>query len=200
VAEAGGNPLALLELPAGLSSQQLAGCAPLPARLPLTARLAQGFLARVRMLPEATQTLLLVAAAEDSGELATILAAASMLGADKEALGPAELAGPVSVTGSQLVFRHPLVRSAIYQDAMVADRRAWHLAAATLRPDERVAAALEASAGRARRRGGPGAVAAALQRAATLSLRPARGRGGWSPRPSTSGRPATPPRPWRCWT
>jgi DNA-binding CsgD family transcriptional regulator len=107
---------------------------------------------------------------------------------DKEALDPAERAGLVQVVDSQLVFRHPLVRSAIYQDATVfarraahrglvevlqgaqqADRRAWHLAAATLGPDEQVAAALEASAGRARRRGGPSAAAAALERAAALT-------------------------------
>ncbi|HKO86418.1 MAG TPA: ATP-binding protein, partial [Actinomycetota bacterium] len=89
IGEAAGNPLALLELPAILSSQQLAGQQPLPQRLPLTARLQQVFLERVRGLPEASQRLLVVAAAEDTGELATILAAASVLGVDKEALGPA---------------------------------------------------------------------------------------------------------------
>jgi hypothetical protein len=90
LAEAGGNPLALLELPSSLSSEQLAGRAPLPARLPLSARLQQVFLERVRGLPAATQRLLVVAAAEDRGELATILAAASGLGVDKEGLEPAE--------------------------------------------------------------------------------------------------------------
>jgi DNA-binding CsgD family transcriptional regulator len=188
LAEAGGNPLTLLELPSSLSSEQLAGRAPLPARLPLSARLQQVFLERVRGLPEGTQRLLVVAAAEDSGELATILAAGSVLGVDKEALGPAEQAGLVQVTESRLGFRHPLVRSAIYQDATVfgrraahralvevlkggqqADRRAWHLAAATLEPDEDVARALEASADRTRRRGGPAAAAAALERAAALT-------------------------------
>jgi DNA-binding CsgD family transcriptional regulator len=188
ISETGGNPLALLELPAALTSQQLAGREPLPERLPLTARLAQGFLARVRTLPAETQRLLLVAAAEDTGELATILAAVGVLGVDKEALGPAEQAGLVQVTGSQLVFRHPLVRSAIYQDTTLfarraahralvevltstqqADRRAWHLAAATLGPNEGVAGALAASADRARRRGGPAAAAAALERAAALT-------------------------------
>jgi DNA-binding CsgD family transcriptional regulator len=188
IAETGGNPLALLELPATLTSQQLAGRAPLPQRLPLSARLQQLFLERVRGLPEATQTLLLIAAAEDTGQLAPILAAGGVLGLDKEALEPAERAGLVQVVHSTLVFRHPLVRSAIYQQATVfgrraahralvevlqgglqADRRAWHLAAATQGPDEEVAAALEASADRARRRGGPAAAAAALERAAALT-------------------------------
>jgi DNA-binding CsgD family transcriptional regulator len=190
IGETGGNPLALLELPAGLSSQQLAGLERLPQRLPqrlpLTAGLRRVFLERVQRLPDATQTLLLVAAAEDTGELATILAAASVLGVDKEALAQAEQAGLVQVTGFQLVFRHPLVRSAIYQDASLfgrraahralvevlqggqqADRRAWYLAAAALSPDEQVASELEASADRARRRGGP--AAAALERAAALT-------------------------------
>jgi predicted ATPase len=188
LAETGGNPLALLELPRSLSSQQLAGREPLPARIRLTPRLERVFLERVRRLPRATQTLLLVAAAEDTGELATILAAGAVLGIDQGALVAAEDAGLVQVVGSQVVFRHPLVRSAIYQDAKLvarraahgalievlqhreqADRRAWHLAAATLQPDEEVAAALEASARRAHRRGGPAAAAAALERAATLS-------------------------------
>jgi DNA-binding CsgD family transcriptional regulator len=191
IAEAGGNSLALQELLGALTSQQLAGHQLLPQRLPLTARLQAVFLERFRQLPQATQTLLLVAAAEDTGELATILAASDVLGVDKEALGSAEEAGlvqVVQVVDAQLVFRHPLVRSAVYQHATVfarraahralvevlkggqqADRRAWHLAAATLDPDEDVAGALEASAGRARRRGGPAAAAAALERAAALT-------------------------------
>jgi DNA-binding CsgD family transcriptional regulator len=191
ISETGGNPLALLELPANLTPQQLAGRAPLPQRLPWSARLAQVFLTRVRTLPDATQRLLLVAAAEDTGELATILAAGAGLGIGPVALAPAERAGLVHVADWQLVFRHPLVRSAVYQAATVfarraahralvevltggqqADRRAWHLAAATLGPDEQVAGALEASADRARRRGGPAAAAAALERAAALSPDP----------------------------
>jgi hypothetical protein len=188
ITESGGDPLALLELPAGLSSQQLAGHQLLPHRLPLSARLQQVFLERVWRLPAATQRLLVVAAAEDTGELATILAASDVLGVDKEALAPAEQAGLVQVVDSQLVFRHRLVRSAVYQQATVfgrraahralvevlkgaqqQDRRAWHLAAASLGPDEDIARALEASADRARRRGGPSAAAAALERAAALT-------------------------------
>lgn len=188
IEETGGNPLALVELSAALTSGQLAGHEPLPERLPLSAGLQQAFLQRVRRLPAATQTLLLVAAAEDTGELATILAAGQVLGSGPAALEPAERAGLVQVTDLELAFRHPLVRSAIYQGATFtarqaahhaliqalqgeehADRRAWHLAAATLGPDEQAAAAMEASADRARRRGGPAVAAAALQRAAALT-------------------------------
>jgi DNA-binding CsgD family transcriptional regulator len=199
VEETGGNPLALVELAAALTSGQLAGDEPLPQRLPLSTGLQQGFAQRVRQLPQVTQTLLLVAAAEDSGELATILAAGQALGASPAALEPAQRAGLVQVSDLELAFRHPLVRSAIYQGATLTarqaahraliqtlgveqdvtlggeqdvDRRAWHLAAATLGPNEQAAAALEASADRARRRGGPAAAAAALERAAALTPQP----------------------------
>jgi DNA-binding CsgD family transcriptional regulator/tetratricopeptide (TPR) repeat protein len=192
IEETGGNPLALLELSQTLTGQQLTGREPLPQRLPLTARLQQVFLQRVRRLPLATQTLLLVAAAGDTGELATIVAAGRVLGCGLEALEPAEQAGLVRVSESRLAFRHSLVRSAIYQGGTFMaqraahqaftevlqgeqqiDRRAWHLAAAALGPDEDVAEALEGSAGRARRRGGPAAAAAALERAAALTPEPA---------------------------
>jgi len=188
VEETGGNPLALLELPATLTSGQLAGTESLPQRLPLTGRVQQAFLQRVQRLPEATRTLLLVAATVDDGELATILAAGRRLGAEAGALEPAEQAGLVQVAGQELQFRHPLVRSAIYQGATFAarqgahralvhvlegeaqaDRRAWHLAGAAIGPDEEVAGALEVAADRARRRGGPAAAAAWLERAATLT-------------------------------
>ncbi|HZA83070.1 MAG TPA: AAA family ATPase, partial [Actinomycetes bacterium] len=167
ITDSGGNPLALLELPAPLTSQQLVGGELLPEPLRLTARLQQVFLHRFQGLPQATQTLLLVAAAEGSGELAIISAAGQLLAVELVALMPAEEAGLVQVSGSHLRFRHPLVRSAIYQDATFAarqaahrallqvlgapqqaDRRVWHLAAATLGPDEQVAAELEASADR----------------------------------------------------
>jgi DNA-binding CsgD family transcriptional regulator len=188
VEEAMGNPLALLELPAALNSQQLAGGEPLPGRLPLSARLQQEFLQRVRRLPVAAQSLLLVAAAEDVGELAAVLEAGRRLAVESAALEPAERAGLVQVDGQSLRFRHPLVRSAIYQDATFtsrqaahralaqvlavdqhADRRARHLAAATVGHDEEVARALEASGDRAQLRGGPAAAAAALERAAELT-------------------------------
>jgi hypothetical protein len=188
IEETGGNPLALRELPATLTSGQLSGAEALPQRLPLTARLRQTFLQRVQGLPEAAQALLLVAAAVDDGELATILAAGRRLGMEAGALEPAEQAGLVQVTGQELRFHHPLVRSAIYQGATFtarraahqalvhvlegqgqADRRAWHLAGAAMGPDEEVAGALELAADRALRRGGPAAAAAWLERAATLT-------------------------------
>jgi hypothetical protein len=192
ISETMGNPLALLELPATLSSRQLAGSEPLPTQLPMTARLQQAFLQRVRRLPAATQALLLVAAAEDVGELSAILEAGRGLAIEPVALEPAEHAGLVRTDGQELRFRHPLVRSATYQGATFtarravhralvqvladdrhADRRAWHRAAATVGQDEEVARALEATGDRARRRGGPAAAAAALERAAELTPRPA---------------------------
>jgi DNA-binding CsgD family transcriptional regulator len=192
ISETMGNPLALLELPATLSGRQLAGSEPLPTQLPMTARLQQAFLQRVRRLPAATQALLLVAAAEDVGELSAILEAGRGLAIEPVALEPAEHAGLVRTDGQELRFRHPLVRSATYQGATFtarravhralvqvladdrhADRRAWHRAAATVGQDEEVARALEATGDRARRRGGPAAAAAALERAAELTPRPA---------------------------
>jgi DNA-binding CsgD family transcriptional regulator len=191
IAETEGNPLALLELPKALTGDQLSGGAPLPRPLPLSGRLQEMFLERARRLPRATQTLLLIAAAEDTGELAIAVAAGQALGCAPEMLEPAEHAGLLEVIGHELTFRHSLVRSAVYQAATLAsrqaahqalvgvlqgedqaDRRAWHMAAASLEPDEQVAAALENSADRARRRGGPAAAAAALERAATLSPQP----------------------------
>jgi DNA-binding CsgD family transcriptional regulator len=188
VDETGGNPLALLELPQTLTGDQLAGRESLPERIPLTGRVQVAFLQQVRPLPPETRTLLLVASVEGTGELAAVLAAGRVLGVGPAALEPAERAGLVRVGGLELRFRHPLVRSAIYQGATFlerqaahralagelaggprADRRAWHLAAATPEPDEEVAGALEASADRARRRGGPAAAAAALERAAALT-------------------------------
>jgi hypothetical protein len=211
ITESGGDPLALLELPAGLSSQQLAGHQLLPHRLPLSARLQQVFLERVWRLPAATQRLLVVAAAEDTGELATILAASDVLGVDKEALAPAEQAGLVQVVDSQLVFRHRLVRSAVYQQATVfgrraahralvevlkgaqqQDRRAWHLAAASLGPDEDIARAWRP------RPTGPAAAAAPARPPRPWNAPPRSpprwrpGFGGWSALPSSCGRPAIP--------
>jgi DNA-binding CsgD family transcriptional regulator len=190
IEETGGNPLALLEAPLTLSAEQLAGREPLPARLSLGSRLQRAFLPSVRRLPEATQTLLLLAAADDTGDLATVLAAGATMAVGADALEAAERVGIVSVSGQLLEFRHPLARSAVYQGAtfmarqsahraltavlagdLQADRRAWHMAAAALGPDEEVAAALESSAGRASSRRGPIAAASALERAAALTPR-----------------------------
>jgi DNA-binding CsgD family transcriptional regulator len=195
VEQTGGNPLALTELPSVLTPGQLAGNDPLPVPLPLTEGVEHAFLDRVRRLDQDAQTFLLVAAADDTGRLATVLAAAEALGAEG-ALDTAERAGLVHVHDAQLEFHHPLVRSAIYQGATTsrrhqahralaevlegegdADRRAWHLAAAVTGPDERVAGELDDAARRAAGRGGFEAARAALERAAELTAEPAaRGR------------------------
>ncbi|HEV8650902.1 MAG TPA: AAA family ATPase [Actinomycetes bacterium] len=196
VEETGGNPLALIELPSVLTSGQLSGKEPLPLRLPLTDGVERAFLEPVRRLPTDTQAFLLVAAAEDTGRQATVTAAAAALGAGAAALDAAEAGGLVRVRAGELDFRHPLVRSAVYQGATTsqrreahralaevlgregdADRRAWHLAASAVEPDERVVRELDAAAERARGRGGFEAACAALERAAALSADPAaRGR------------------------
>ncbi|MDX6226059.1 MAG: hypothetical protein QOE64_2435, partial [Frankiales bacterium] len=192
VAEARGNPLALLELPRGLSSTQLAGGFGLPGALSLEGRIEESFQLRLEALPEDTQRLLLVAAAEPAGDLTLVRRAAERLSIAATALEPAELAGLIEIDGT-VRFRHPLVRSAVYRaatteqrlrvhralaeatDARVdPDRRAWHLAEATARPDEDVAAQLERAAGRAQARGGLAAAAAFLERAAALTPEPAR--------------------------
>jgi DNA-binding CsgD family transcriptional regulator len=197
VEQTGGNALALLEVPAALSPDQLAGREPLPEPLPMTRQVEDIFLGRARGLPEDTQRLLLVAAADDSENAALVARAGELLGVDARALDDGEHAALVSVQGTHLEFRHPLVRSAIYEsatsserraahgalaEALVedqeqADRRAWHLAASALEHDENVVSALEKAAGRAQERGGHMAAARALERAAALSLEePARGR------------------------
>ncbi len=182
----GGNPLALLELP--LTEAQLAGTEPLLDPIPISTRVERSYFARVRELPEETQTLVLVAAADDTGDLATVLRAAAQLGAAREALDAAEQAGLVHVRERRLEFRHPLVRSAIYQGAAhsrrqsahraladvlngesEADRRTWHRAAGSVEPDPRLGADLEQAAERARRRSGFAAASIAFERAAALS-------------------------------
>jgi DNA-binding CsgD family transcriptional regulator len=188
LAETAGNPLALLELSSALSEAQLSGAEPLLAPIPVSARVERAFLERVRRLPEETQTLLLVAAADDTGELATVLQAAAQLGAGAEALDAAEQAGLAQVRETQLELRHPLVRSAVYQGAPLsrrqavhrapastlageaeADRRAWHRAAASVEPDPSVVEELEQAAERARRRSAFAAASLAFERAAALT-------------------------------
>jgi DNA-binding CsgD family transcriptional regulator len=188
VAETGGNPLALLELSSALSEAQLSGAETVLAPIPVSARVEHAFLARVNRLPEETQTLLLVASADDSGELATVLAASAQLGAEAEALDGAERAGLVHVRGTRLELRHPLVRSAVYQAAPLskrqavhgalasvldgegdADRRAWHRAAASVEADPSIGEELEEAAERARERSGFAAASLAFERAATLT-------------------------------
>jgi DNA-binding CsgD family transcriptional regulator/tetratricopeptide (TPR) repeat protein len=189
VAETGGNPLALLELPRGLSATQLAvGFGVLTAQ-GLPARIERSFLRQAQALPPQTRQLLLVAAAEPAGDPVLVWRAADELGIQASV---AELEGLLTL-GERVTFRHPLVRSALYGAASVSDRRAahlalarvtdakldpdrraWHLAAAASGPDEDVAAELERSAGRAQARGGFAAAAAFLQRSVALTRDPAR--------------------------
>jgi DNA-binding CsgD family transcriptional regulator len=190
VARTRGNALALLEVPLALSHAQLAGDEPLPEALPLTRQLERVFLERVRRLPQETQLLLLLASADDSETMALLNNAARRLDVDLHAFDAAERAGLIAIHGQRLDFRHPLVRSAVYEaatsherraahralaDALAtddeqADRRAWHLGAAALDPDEDVVHALEEAAARAEARAAYMASARALQRAAELSV------------------------------
>ena len=186
--EAAGNPLALLELPVALSDRQLAGEAPLPGALPMTSRLRASFSQRIDRLPAATREALLVAAAEEAGELAVTLRAAAELELPQDALDPAEETGLVRIDGAVLSFRHPLVRSVVYESATFGQRQrthaalaaalegadsaehaVWHRALAAPSPDEEVAAPLEGSAQRAVLRGGHASAASAFERAAALS-------------------------------
>ena len=188
LSEAAGNPLALLELPVALSDSQLTGKAQLPGALPLTARLRGVFIQRIERLPQSTQMALLVAAAEETGELAVTLRAAAELTLPQNALDPAEETGLVRAHGAALTFRHPLVRSAVYDSAPVgrrqqvhaalaavlgaeqhSDRALWHRAMATLTPDDELASALEGSARRSQQRGAHASAATAFERAAELS-------------------------------
>jgi DNA-binding CsgD family transcriptional regulator len=183
-----GNALALVELPSALSRAQLAGEEQLPGALPLTRQVERVFLERVRRLEADAQQLLLVAAADDAEDAALVTRAAAELGTPARALDLAEQAGLITVHGNRLEFRHPLVRSAVYEAATSndrreahralaealaqrgdEDRRAWHLAASVLEPDEEVVLALEDAAARAVERAGHMAAAKALARAAELS-------------------------------
>jgi DNA-binding CsgD family transcriptional regulator len=194
VAESGGNPLALLELPRRMSAAELAGGFELPGAGELPAHIEEHYLRRVDELPEATQRLMLLAAAEPLGDAALVLRAGRRLDIGTGALGPAQAAGLLEI-GASVRFRHPLVRSAVYRAAAVgsrqrvhealaevsdpdadADRRAWHRALAAEGPDEDVAAELERSAGRAQARGGAAAAAAFLDHAVRLTPDPARRR------------------------
>jgi DNA-binding CsgD family transcriptional regulator/tetratricopeptide (TPR) repeat protein len=192
VAETHGNPLALLELPRGLTSAELAGGFGLPDALPLSGRIEESFLRQLAGLPPQTQLMLQVAAADPSGDRSLVWRAAGRLGIGLQAAEPAVEAGLVEFD-AQVRFRHPLVRSAVYRSASLRDRqlvhgvlaeatdpradpdrRAWHRAQAAPGPDEEVAAELENSAGRAQARGGLAAAAAFLERAARLTADPAR--------------------------
>ena len=127
LAETRGNPLALLELPRGLTAAQLAGGFGLPGALSLSGRIEESFVNRLGALPAETQRLLLVAAAEPLGDGALLWRAAERLGIAGAMLEPAESAGLIEI-GSRVRFRHPLVRSAIYRAAAPNERRLVHRA------------------------------------------------------------------------
>ncbi|MFE9328395.1 AAA family ATPase [Nocardia sp. NPDC052278] len=192
--EAAGNPLALIELPRSLRDSDAGQATPW---LPMTRRLERSFLARVSVLSDTAQTLLLIAAADDECGTSEILGAAGLLDGTElsvDVLEPAVAAGLIEIDGHEVGFRHPLIRSAIYQAATPSrrlaahaalarvltdrqERRAWHRAAASPGPDDDVALDLEVAARKALDRGAPHAAATALRRAASLSsLDTVRGR------------------------
>ncbi len=199
IAEADGNPLALLELPRGMTAAELAGGFGLPGPVlprgpvPLTGRIEDSFRRQLDALPAPSRHLLLLAAADPSGDPALVLRAAGRLGLPAQEAAEAAAEAGLAEFGARVRFRHPLVRSVAYQSAPAAerrrahamlaeatdpaadpDRRAWHRAQAANGPDEDVAAELEASAGRAQSRGGLAAAAAFLEHSVRLTADPAR--------------------------
>jgi DNA-binding CsgD family transcriptional regulator len=188
LAQAGGNPMAVIELAKVVADDPAASRRWAAEPLPATDRLSAVITARFAALPERAQAALLLAAVADGPDLGA--AASRGAGPDVQALAPAEQLGLVTVDRAGVQFSHPLVRSAIYHAAPFAqraaahrqladglgdepDRRAWHLAAAARQPDGQVASLLEATAAQAQRRGGAAAAALALERAAELSPDPA---------------------------
>jgi DNA-binding CsgD family transcriptional regulator/tetratricopeptide (TPR) repeat protein len=192
IADTHGNPLALLELPRGLTPAQLTGGFGVSSAMPLDGRIEESFGRQLETLPAQTQRLVQLAAADPTGDPVLVWRAAGRLAIGPGAAGPAAEAG-LAEFGARVRFRHPLVRSAAYRSASVQtrqelhgalaeatdpaadpDRRAWHRAQAAPGPDEEVAAELEHSAGRAQRRGGLAAAAAFLEQSTRLTLEPAR--------------------------
>jgi DNA-binding CsgD family transcriptional regulator/tetratricopeptide (TPR) repeat protein len=192
IAETHGNPLALLELPRGLTSAQLMGGFGLGSAVPLDGRIEESFTRQLEALPAQSRRLVQLAAADPTGDPVLVWRAAGRLAIGAGAAGPATEAG-LAEFGARVLFRHPLVRSAAYRSASVQtrqelhgalaeatdpavdpERRAWHRAEAAPGPDEEVAAELELCAGRAQRRGGLAAAAVFLERSAGLTLDPAR--------------------------
>jgi DNA-binding CsgD family transcriptional regulator/tetratricopeptide (TPR) repeat protein len=188
VAEARGNPLALLELPRGFTPTELAGGFGLTTGATLPHRIEESFRRQVAPLPAESRQLLLVAAAEPVGDPALVQRAADRLGIGVEGAAASASAAGLVEFGAQVRFRHPLVRSAIYRAASPddrssahralaevtdptadPDRRAWHHAQAATGFDEEVAVELERSADRAQARGGVAAAAAFLERATELT-------------------------------
>jgi len=186
IADAAGNPLALIELSRGLSARERAGSVTplmLPGGSP-AGRVRQAFAARAAALPGASRRAVLVAVLAGTADLAEVSRAIGAAGGSLSDLAAAERAGLLRATPAGVSFTHPLVRAAVLVGADVAeratahralagvldgDRRAWHLAALADGPDEQVAAELDAAARRARRRGSRAAASAAYERAAALS-------------------------------
>ena len=192
LAETHGNPLALLELPRGLILQQLASGFRPPGAVEMSSGIEENFRRRVDVLPDQTRRLLLIAAAQPIGDPAVVWGAAARLGIGAEAAVPATEAGLIEF-GMRVQFRHPVVRSVVYELATYQerqqvhraladitdpeqdpDRHAWHRALAAAGPDEAVAAELEHCADRAQARGGAAAAAAFLERATMLTVDPVR--------------------------
>jgi DNA-binding CsgD family transcriptional regulator len=192
VAETHGNPLALLELPRSLTPSQLAGGFGLPVSVTLASQIEESYRRRLAKLSPESRRLLLIVAADPTGDSGIIWRAADNLGIAEDAAETIEDDGLVDF-GERVIFRHPLVRSAVYNTASPKDRRdahralaeatdstsdpdrrAWHRAQATVRPNEAVAAELEASAERAQSRGGFAAAGAFLERSVALTVDPAR--------------------------
>ena len=172
LAEAQGNPLALLELPRAWTPAEFAGGFYLPDSISVTSKIEEGFLRSIQPLPEDSRRLLVIAAADPVGDASLVWDAAHQLGISSAAAEAAEATGVVDF-GTEVRFRHPLVRSVVYREASPTDRRqahaalaatidpardpdrrAWHVAAAVAEPNEEIALELEHSAGRAQARGG----------------------------------------------
>ncbi len=211
VAETRGNPLALLELPKGLTPTQLAGGFGLPAAVPLSASIEESFSRRLAGLPYDARRLLLLAAADPVGDPALLWRAAKSLDIPESAAADVESEDLLAL-GPRVVFRHPLIRSAVYRSAghnerraihraladatdggRDPDRRAWHLAQGTSVPDEDVAAALEHSAARAQARGGVARLSSPRFSSARRCLRriPGAGRSVCSQQRQRNATPAT---------
>jgi DNA-binding CsgD family transcriptional regulator len=195
IVETRGNPLALVELPRGLTSSQLAGGFGVPAAAPMHTGIEESFQRRVAALPRDARLLVLIAASEPTGDATLVWRAAEALGIPESAAFAAESSGLIAFR-PHVAFRHPLVRSAVYRAAGAVersvvhqaladatdpttdpDRRAWHRAQASVMPDEDVALDLERSAARAQARGGFAAAAAFLERSSALTVEPARRAG-----------------------
>jgi len=187
----GGNALAIAELGVMLSREQISGRLPLPLSLPVSAGAERLFAPRIEALSAPGQVALLAAAAEDTGSTTIVFGATARLGGSADDLEGAERVGLVTVDGTAIRFRHPLVRSTVYGTATFAERRrvhealadeylsigdedrqAWHRAAAALAPDESAAESLESAAHRAHVKGAYASAATAYEKAADLSATP----------------------------